>query len=452
MTQCIPQLRLGFHPELPVVVDFDAPEVSSDGGALLLRQIDDSLGLTAGFAALLSDDRNPLRCSHSRQEQTRQRVFQIALGYEDCNDADRLRQDPLLKTVCDRTPGQEQGLSSQPTLCRFEGSQKGPTLRRLVRYLEDTYVADLPTDTRLVLLDLDTTDDETHGAQQLSFFNGFYDHHMYHPLLVFDSGSGQLISALLRPGRVHASRGAAGLLRRLIRKIKKRFPQAQIAVRADSGFCTPALLATLEKLDAELGDIEYLIGLPKNPVLLRKAASAMSLAEDLYQRQGTKAQAYTRFFYAARHWPRPRFVVAKAEHGVMGANPRFVLTSLSEFPPDLLYRAYCERGQCENFIKDLKNALQADRLSCSTFQGNFFRLLLHTLAYRLLLALRQRVALHSAELGRAQFDTLRLRLLKVAAWVNQSVRRILVRLPKAFPFAELFHHLCTPWQAPPEAT
>lgn len=450
MADCIPQLRLGFHPDLPVVVDFDAPEVSSDGGALLLRQVDDSLGLTSGFADRLSDDRDPLRCVHSRQEQTRQRVFQIALGYEDCNDAHRLRQDPIFKTVCDRTPLDQQGLSSQPTLCRFEGSQQGSTLRRLVRYLEDSYVAGLPADTQFVLLDLDTTDDETHGAQQLSFFNGFYDQHMYHPLLVFDSSNGQLISAILRPGRVHASRGAASLLRRLIRKIKKRLPQAQIAVRADSGFCTPALLATLEKLDAELGDIEYLIGLPKNPVLLRQAQSTMNLAQDLYQRRGIKAQAYTSFFYAARRWPRQRFVVAKGEHSAMGANPRFVLTSLSEFPPDILYRAYCERGQCENLIKDLKNALYADRLSCSSFQANFFRLLLHALAYRLLHALRQRVALSSAELGRAQFDTLRLRLLKVAAWVHQSVRRILVRLPRVFPFAELFHSLCSPGQAPPQ--
>jgi hypothetical protein len=449
MTQCISQLSLGFHPELPVVIEFDAPEISSDGGALLLRQVDDSLGLTAGFADCLNDDRDPLRCLHSRHEQTRQRVFQIALGYEDCNDADRLRHDPLLKTVCDRAALTGEGLSSQPTLSRFEGSQKGITLRRLVRHLEDSYVAELPADTQLIVLDLDATADETHGAQQLSFFSGFYDQFIYHPLLVFDSGSGQLISAILRPGKVHASRGAAGVLRRLIRKLKRRFPQAQIAVRADSGFCTPALLATLEKLNDELGDVDYLLGLPKNPVLLRHAQITMTLAQDLYRRRGTKAQVFASFFYAAKSWPRQRFVVVKAEHGVLGANPRFVLTSLTGFPPDILYHAYCERGQCENLIKDLKNALQADRLSCSAFQANFFRLLLHALAYRLLHALRKRVAEHSGELGRAQFDTLRLRLLKVAAWVSQSVRRILVRLPKAFPYAGLFRNLCLPWQAPP---
>lgn len=449
MTQCIPQQRLSFHPEAPIVVEFNAPEISSDGGALLLRQIDDRLGLTAGFAGCLLEDRERHRVRHSRQEQARQRIFQIALGYEDCNDADRLRLDPLLNVVCDRTPQDSQGLSSQPTLSRFENAQPATTLRRLVCLLEDTYVSALPSDTKQIILDIDATDDVTHGAQQLSFFSGFYDQHMYHPLLVFDAQSGQLVSALLRPGKVHASRGAAGLLRRLIRKIKQRFPQAQIAVRGDSGFCTPHLLNTLEQLDTELGDVDYLFGLAKNPVLLKKAALAMSQAEELFQSRGEKAKCFTSFAYAARSWPHSRFVAAKAEHSALGANPRFVISSLEGFPADLIYHAYCERGQCENLIKDLKNALRADRLSCSSFRANFFRLLLHAAAYRLLYALRQQIAPISVELGRAQFDTLRLRLLKVAAWVTQSARRILVRLPKAFPWAEAFFQLSAELQTPP---
>jgi len=449
MTECTRQLCLSFHPEAPVVVEFDAPEISSDGGALLLRQVDDRLELSVGFSECLQEARDSHRVRHGRQEQTRQRIFQIALGYEDCNDADRLRQDPLLKTVCDRTPQDPQGLSSQPTLSRFENAQDGATLRRLVCFFEDHYVNNLPAETQQIVLDIDSTDDETHGAQQLSFFSGFYGHHMYHPLLVFDGESGQLISALLRPGKVHASRGAAGLLRRVIRKIKHRFPQAQIAVRGDSGFCTPHLLETLEELNTELGDVEYLFGLAKNPALLKKAAPAMSQAEELFRRRAEKSECFSCFQYAARTWPRPRFVVAKAEHSEMGANPRFVISSLQGFPADLLYRAYCERGQCENLIKDLKNALQADRLSCSSFRANFFRLLLHAAAYRLLHALRQQIAPQSAVLGRAQFDTLRLRFLKVAAWVTQSARRILIRLPKAFPWAEVFCRLASEPQLPP---
>jgi hypothetical protein len=449
MTQCTRQLRLSFHPEAPVIVEFDAPEISSDGGALLLRQLDDRLGLTAGFSKCLLEDRDGQRVRHSRQEQVRQRIFQIALGYEDCNDADRLRQDPMLKTVCDRAPHDPQGLSSQPTLSRFENAQDGAALRRLMVSLETRYVQDLPADTKQVILDIDSTDDETHGAQQLSFFSGFYRHYMYHPLMIFDGESGQLISALLRPGHVHASRGAAGLLRRVIRQVKQRFPQAQIAVRGDSGFCTPHLLETLEQLNAELGDVEYLFGLAKNPALLKKAAPAMSQAEELFRSRREKAQCFSSFFYAAGSWSRPRYVAAKAEHSALGANPRFVISTLEGFPADLLYRAYCERGQCENRIKDLKNALQADRLSCSSFKANFFRLLLHAGAYRLLQALRQQVAEQSAVLGHAQFDTLRLRFLKVAALVTQSARRILIRLPRAFPWAEVFRHLASDLQPPP---
>jgi hypothetical protein len=340
-------------------------------------------------------------------------------------------------------------LSSQPTLSRFENAQDGAALRRLLEAFEDSYVASLPANTEQVILDIDSTDDETHGAQQLSFFNGYYDQFIYHPLLVFDGESGQLVSVLLRPGHAHASRGAAGLLRRLIAKIKQRFPQAQVAVRGDSGFCTPSLLSTLEQLDAQWGDVEYLFGLAKNPVLLRRAAPAMARAEELFESRGEKTQCYASFSYAAQKWPHARFVVAKAEHGPKGANPRFVISSLAGFPAEMLYQAYCERGQCENRIKDLKNALQADRLSCSSFRANFFRLLLHAAAYRLLWALRQQVALQSAELGRAQFDTLRLRLLKVGAWVTQSVRRIRVRLPRAFPFAEVFSQLAAQFEIPP---
>ena len=449
MTQCTRQLRLSFHPEAPVVVEFDAPEISSDGGALLLRQVDDRLGLSAGFSKCLLEARDSQRVRHTRQEQSRQRIFQIALGYEDCNDAERLRQDPLLKTVCDRTPCDPQGLSSQPTLSRFENAQDGAALRRLMCFLEDEYVRDLPAETKQIILDIDSTDDETHGAQQLSFFSGFYRHHMYHPLMIFDGESGQLISVLLRPGNVHASRGAAGLLRRVIRRIKQRFPQVQITVRGDSGFCMPHLLETLEQLSAELGDVEYLFGLAKNPALLKQAAPAMSQAEDLFRLWREKVQRFSCFFYAARTWSRPRFVAAKAEHSALGANPRFVISSFEGFPADLLYQAYCERGQCENRIKDLKNALQADRLSCSSFKANFFRLLLHAAAYRLLHALRQQVAKQSAALGCAQFDTLRLRLLKVAAWITQSARRILIRLPRAFPLAEVFCHLID--ELPPPA-
>ena len=278
MTPCITGLSLPQPPGSPrVEVSFDGPDTSSDGGWLLLQRVDEELGLTEAFAALLPDDRDPLRTEHSRLEQLRQRVYQIAMGYEDCNDADTLRHDPLLKTVCARTPNDEGGLSSQPTLSRFENAMGMRTVKRMINELEQSYVDELPEDTDVVVLDIDTTNDETHGNQQLTFFHGFYDHYLYHPQLVFDGLSRQLVTVILRPGNTHASRGAMSLLIRIIRRIESRFPAVQIAVRADSGFCVPRILDALEHLDDELGDISYILGMAKNPVLLRKSAQLLGL-------------------------------------------------------------------------------------------------------------------------------------------------------------------------------
>lgn len=264
---------------------------------------------------------------------------------------------------------------------------------------------------------------------------------MYHPLMIFDGERGQLVSVVLRPGNVHAARGARGGLRRIIRRLKLRFPQTQIVVRGDSAFAVPRILRMLEELHRELGGIAYVVGLAQNAVLLRFGTTALSEAHRRFLATKQTVQHFDAFPYAAESWPQTRHVVMKAEVSEHGTNPRFVVTSLSEFAPALLSHAYCERGQCENFIKDFKNALQADRLSCSTFAANFFRLLQHAAAYLLLHALRTQVAPLSPPRGRAQFDTLRLQLLKVAALVSQSTRRLRVRLPVAFPLAPLFRRL-----------
>jgi len=442
MAEGIPQLSLDFHPTVPLTVTFDAPPISSDGGVLLLRQMDDRLGLSERLAALLPDERDPRKVKHARREQVRQRLYQIALGYPDCNDADRLRQDPVLKSGCGRSP-QAEGLSSQPTLSRLENAVDMRTLRTLLCEIEEQYVRSFTEPPAVIVLDIDSTDDPTHGQQQLSFFHGYYDQHMYHPLLIFDGERGQLVSAVLRPGNAHAARGAMGVLRRIIRRLKQRFPHAQIVVRGDSAFAVPRVLRMLEELDRELGGIAYVVGLAQNAVLLRFGAAALSEARLRFHATKQTVQHFDAFAYAAETWPQARHVVMKAEVSEHGANPRFVVTSLPEFAPALLYHAYCERGQCENFIKDFKNALQADRLSCSTFAANFFRLLEHAAAYVVFHALRTHVAPLAPQLGRAQFDTLRLQLLKVAALVSQSTRRLLVRLPSAFAFARLFRQLAT---------
>lgn len=444
-TLCIPPIELQFQRRRAVLIA-DADRVSSDGGVVLLRQLDERLGLTARLASQLGDRRDSSRIRHSRLEQLRQRVYQISMGYEDCNDGDWLRHDPAFRLACD---AEAHALSSQPTLSRFENAITGRELNRLCRDYEQSYVDALASTTELIVLDIDSTDDQTHGNQELMCFHGFYDQHMLHPLLVFDGLSGQLITCLLRPGRAHAAKGSITVLTRLIRAIRRRCPHAQILVRGDSAFAMPKLLDRLDELDAELGDIEYVIGVAKNSRLLEFAKPLRSSVEEEFLDRKQFVRRFTWLSYASQTWPAERHVICKVEHSERGENPRFVVTTLDEFPPGLVYDvAYCARGQAENFIKDFKNALHADRLSCHRFVANAFRLLLHAIAYRLMHALRATVArvapapeyvsTDRVRLATAQMDTLRLRLLKVAAHVTSSVRRILIRLPRAFPLAHIF--------------
>jgi hypothetical protein len=273
---------------------------------------------------------------------------------------------------------------------------------------------------------------------------------MFHPLLVFDALTGQLITALLRPGKAHGAKGAVGVVTRLIRAIRARCPHTAIVVRGDSAFAGPRMLERLEALAAELGDIDYVLGYQKNPRLIAMAEPLRSSVEEQYAERGGFVRRFGWLTYQAGSWSHERQIVMKVEHGARGENPRFVVTSLVGFPPELIYDAgFCPRGQSENFIKDLKNALCAERLSCHRFVANAFRLFLHAVAYRLMHALRAVVGVvapvfqpegepKSLKLATAQMDTLRLRLLKVAALVTSSVRRVLVRLPRSFPLASVF--------------
>jgi hypothetical protein len=437
-TGCMPRMRFGFHPKREVDVSLDAPRTSSDGGLVLLRQLDERLGVCARLSAFLVDERAPLRTKHGRLEQLRQRVFQIAMGYADQNDATSLRHDPAWKIACDRTVDEPDALSSQPSLSRFEHAMTARAVVLLMRALEDDYVASLPEDAREVVLDVDSTDDPTHGQQPLSFFHAHYDSYIYFPLLVFDA-EGRLVGVRLRPGNAGNSRYAAPLMSRLVRKLKVRFPRLRILVRADGGFCTPRFLDAIENLDKELGGVRYVVGLPYNSRLLALADTSMQEAAREAQKTGQAVRRFGSFRYATRSWSHKRRIVVKAEHLGDKANPRFVVTSVDTKDPREIYeKVYCPRGQAENAIKDFKRALAGDRLSCTTYVANAFRLALHAIAYRLLDALRRVVARVAPAFGRRQFDTLRLLLLKVAALVGQSVRRVTLRLPAAFPMAEVF--------------
>ena len=435
MSQSTPTLRFATRAGVPLAAAFDGGRLTSDGGLPWLAEADAALGLCDALAACIPDwRRGPAR--HSLATLVRQRVYQIACGYEDQDDADTLRSDPLLKLVCGRLPDSDADLASQPTLSRLENAVDARACLRVAYALLGVYLRERERDgipTR-VLLDLDGTDDPTHGDQEGSAYHGYYRQHMYHPLLVFDGETGQLITAVLRPGNAHGSRGAVAVLKRLVRALRARWPEVSIELRADSGFAVPALYDFCER-----AGVAYTIGLVPNPRLaalaapLLAAAQAQSTAQD-----GAKVRLADEASYQAESWARPRRIVYKAEVLAKGPNTRFVVTSRADAPLDL-YDFYVDRGEPELWIKDFKRACFADRLSCHRFLANQVRLLLHAAAYWLLDTLRRWLVQQGH--ARLQLDTLRLRLLKIGGWVRQRLTRIRLHLASSHPGEPLWRLL-----------
>jgi hypothetical protein len=401
---------------------FDAGRLTSDGGLPWLDVAERALGGCAALAAGIPEWRRG-SVRHSLATLVRQRVFQIACGYVDQDDADTLRRDPLLKLVCGRLPESGADLASQPTFSRLENAVERRTVEALADALVTVYLRErgpLGPPAR-VRLDLDGTDDPAHGQQEGVAYHGYYRQHMYHPLLVFDADTGQVITAILRPGNVHGSRFVVLVLRRLLRRLRAVWPTVCVEVRADSGFAIPRLYAWCE---AE--GVEYTIGLIPNPALEASAAPLLADAQAQSEAQaGAKVRLAGETRYQAGSWAHPRRVVYKAEILGKGPNTRFVVTTRPD-PPLAVYDRYVDRGEAENWIKDLKTAVQADRLSDHRFWANAFRLLLHAAAYTLLDTLRRRLA--AATGTRYQLDTLRLRLLKIAGWVRERADRFGPRL------------------------
>jgi len=426
----------------PVTARFDAEYVTSDGGLPWLAEADTALRLCDRLAACLTDwRRGPAR--HSLATLVRQRVFQIACGYEDQNDAETLRADPLLKLVCGRHPDADPDLASQPTLSRLENAVDRHTLRALALALLEVYLRERERRGRptRVLLDFDGTDDPAHGEQEGVAYHGYYRQHMYHPLLLFDGDTGQLITAVLRPGNCHASRFVLLVLRHLVPRLRARWPGVAIELRADSGFATPKLYRYCEGQG-----IGYTIGLIPNAALEPVAAPLLAEAQrQSAEQEGAKVRLAGETAYQAGSWDRARRVVFKAEVLEKGPNTRFVVTSRTD-EPLALYDWYVDRGEPENWIKDLKNALAADRLSCHRFWANAFRLLLHAAAYWLLDTLRRWLA--PTEASHYQFDTLRLRLLKVGGRVLLRAREVRLSLAAGHPGEPLWRHLAARSAAP----
>jgi hypothetical protein len=420
---------------LPLEAGFDGGRLTSDGGLPWLEQAEQALGLCAAFAAAIPEwRRGPVR--HHLETLLRQRVFQIACGYEDQDDADTLRADPLLKQVCGRLPETGRDLASQPTLSPLENAVDRRAWYRLAVALGESYLRERERDgtpTRIVL-DIDGTDDPTHGQQEGSAYHGYYRQHMLHPLLVFDGETHQLVTAVRRPGNTHGSAGVKAVLRRVVRAIRARWPAATIEVRLDSGGAVPAIYDWCE---AE--GIAYTIGLITNPRLTALAAPLAAAAQRQRAESGAaKVRLLSEVAYQADSWDHPRRVIVKAEALPKGPNTRFVVTTRPD-PPEALYEWYVARGDSENAIKDLKVACRADRLSCHRFWAHPFRLLLHAVAYWLLDTIRRWLgAMHG---DRMQLDTLRLTVLKIGGRVAQLRDRVRLRLASSHPGQPLWDQL-----------
>ena len=442
-TQCL--LLPDIFPK-PVVAQFDQRQGSSDGGAFLLKAADRRYGcLTAKLAACLQDDRQSGKIDHTLEELLAQRVFGIACGYPDANDTARLASDPIHKLLLGRDPVHGRDLASQPTVSRFENAMGPRDLYRMGETLADgvieRHAQRLGGRVRRVTIDLDPTDDPTHGAQQLSFFNGHYDTWCYLPVLGFVSFNDEveqyLFTAVLRPGNAPAALGAIGILRRILQRIYHHFPQAGILVRLDGGFAHPQLLNFLDGQPR----VEYVVAMAKNSVLKRIAEPGMRQARKLSRQSERTEHIYGEVQYAAKKWPAARRVIIKAEVVRQAGkeakdNPRFVITNLKQSPQWIYERVYCQRGDIENRIKELHEGLQIDRTSCTSFWANQLRVLLTATAYVLMQELRLSAA--RTDCARAQVWTLRERLLKLGAHVVGSVRRVVVHLPASFPFLPTF--------------
>lgn len=430
MTGCEAEIDFDFYQNRSLVVNFSDLELSSDAGILLVRQAEERLQVCQAIADCIQEWRDPDKTLHSLPQLVSQRVYQLVGGYDDANDSNQLRHDPIYKIACGRLPeAGEELLASQPTISRLENHVSKSEVSGMRRAFVDRFISSYDEPPKKVVLDIDGWDAPTHGQQQLSFFHGYYGHAMYFPVLINEAVSGYPLVLQLRAGNSHSGKGVAGILRWLFWRLKRAWPGVEIILRADGGFSLPEILRVCER-----SEVGYAIGFSSNAVLKRKIDYLLDQARVVACLSEGKARLFDDVYYAAGSWDGPRRLVMKAEWLEKGPNPRFVVTNL-DLPPQELYDTfYVQRGaDSEHRIKELKLGIRADRLSCTTFVANQFRLLLAQAAYVLMLGLRQAAA--GTRLAKAQVGRLRSTLIKTAARVTVSVRRVLVELAAFCPFA-----------------
>ena len=416
---------------------FDGGRISSDGGVALLALADRRIGIIDRIAALITDPRDPALVTHSLASILRARVMAIACGYEDANDLDRLRGDPAFKLACGRLPESGGDLCSQPTVSRWENAPDLKTVIRLTYALVDAWCASYAGEPDAVTLDIDDTVDVAHGHQQLSLFHAHHDERCFLPIHIYDTATGRPVAVILRPGKTPSGREAAGYLRRLYRRIRRHWPRTHLTIRGDGHYGRPEMMDFCEK-----HGLDYLFGVTGTKAL---AAKVEDVADPIRVEFATTGAAAVRGFaetrHAAKSWKKQRRVVARIEATSLGLDIRYVVTSLqTPSPEDIYAKLYCARGQAENLIKLHKSQLKSDRTSCRSPLANQMRLILHTAAYWLMLTVRDAVPSAHA-LSKAEFATIRLRVLKIGARIRETAHRVRIALAAACPDATLFRDL-----------
>jgi hypothetical protein len=422
-----------------VEADFNGGEVSSDAGLLFLRETESQIGIINKVANAIHDKRHPSYVKHQIVQLLIQRVFQIASGYEDANDSNDLKNDPILKISCEK----DDPLASQPTMCRFENAPTRTVLYRIAKVFVDVFIDSYDRPPQSIILDIDDTDDPTYGNQQLSLFNAYHDCYCYMPLHIYEGKSGKLITTILRPGKRASGKEIVSILKRIIKKIRKAWPGVGILLRGDSYYSSPAVYDFCTE-----NNIKYVLGFKSYKPVLQRAHGLMNKARELYEISKTPIKLYGEFSYQAGSWSEPNRVIFKAEYNQEGSNTRFIVTNLAHANRKFIYQTvYCGRGAMELMIKEHKNHLTSDRTSCSSFQANQFRLFLHSIAYILMHTFREK-HLNNTEFAKAQFNTIRLKLLKIGARVRRLSTKIKIHLPSSYPLKEDFRKIwmscCSP--------
>lgn len=426
MTECNSQtLQFTRVKRQQVVADFDGGRLTTDAGVLLLREVDRRIGLLDAINDCIPDPRDPRFTIHEQREMLAQRIFSLALGYEDLNDQQTLRDDPALQIAAQKAPDPDDPLASPSTLCRLENRVARKALVKMSQVLVEQFLAAHRTPPREIILDFDATDDPVHGQQEKRFYHGYYRHYCFLPLDVFCGG--HLLVSLLRPSKIDGAKYARAIAKLLVERIRQQWPDVKIVIRGDGGFCRWRLMRWCDS-----HRVDYVFGIGKNKVLERRIAPLMEQAEAAFALTGQKQRLFGETDYAAGTWDRSRRVIMKAERLEAGPNRRFVVTTLTDSSQALYDHQYTPRGDMENRIKEQQLMLFADRTSCHDFLANQFRLLLSSFAYVLLHALR-RLYLVGTDLATAQVHRIRLTLLKLAARVTVSVRRIVLHCASSYP-------------------